>query len=83
MDRGFEKISFEQFKKDISDDKKLYDEYLLPVRKTKYSAGYDFLAINDMEMNNNDLPIFLFFLFLQNKRYIVVIIINIFVVILI
>ena len=45
--RRFEKISFEQFAKDIKDDRMLYDEYKLPVRKTKYSAGYDFLAIED------------------------------------
>ena len=37
--RKFEKISFEQFKKDIKDDKELYDSYQLPIRKTKASAG--------------------------------------------
>ena len=47
MDRYFEKISFDQFSKDIINDKKIYDNYELPVRKTKYSAGYDFIAIND------------------------------------
>lgn len=45
--RYFEKISFEQFKKDVSDDKKLYDEYNLPKRQTKYSAGYDFESLYD------------------------------------
>ena len=45
--RYFEKISFEQFKKDISDDKKLYDEYNLPMRHTKSAAGYDFEALFD------------------------------------
>lgn len=43
--RKFEKTSFEQFKKDIIDDKKLYDEYNLPKRSTEYAAGYDFEAI--------------------------------------
>ena len=43
--RKFEKISFEQFKKDIKDDKNLYDEYLKPSRGTKNSAGYDFSEI--------------------------------------
>ena len=43
--RKFEKISFEQFKKDIADDRELYESYKLPCRKTKKSAGYDFLAI--------------------------------------
>lgn len=47
MSRYFENISFEQFKKDIKDDKKLYEEYLLPKRSTKNSAGYDFFAIED------------------------------------
>ena len=47
MERYFEKISFEEFKKDIKDDLKLYEEYVLPIRKTKYSAGYDFIAIED------------------------------------
>ena len=45
--RGFEKISFEQFKKDILDDNKVYKEYNLPKRSTKYSAGYDFSVISD------------------------------------
>ena len=45
--RGFEKISFEQFKKDILDDNKVYEEYTLPKRNTKYSAGYDFCVISD------------------------------------
>ena len=48
MERYFEKISFEQFKKDIIDDINLYNEYSLPLRKTKYSAGYDFIAIEDI-----------------------------------
>lgn len=43
--RYFEKISFEQFKKDVSNDKKLYEEYNLPKRQTKYSAGYDFESL--------------------------------------
>lgn len=42
MARYFEKISFEQFKKDCSDDIELYNSYSLPKRSTKYSAGYDF-----------------------------------------
>lgn len=45
--RYFEKISFEQFKKDISDNKELYDSYDIPKRSTKYSAGYDFESVLD------------------------------------
>ena len=47
MARYFEKISFEQFKKDIVDDEELYNEFSLPRRSTKYSAGYDFFSLFD------------------------------------
>ena len=47
MKRFFEKISFEQFKKDISNNKESYLEYNLPRRSTNKSAGYDFFAICD------------------------------------
>ncbi len=50
MDRYFEKISFEQFQKEIKDDKDLYEDYMLPKRSTKYSAGYDFYAIEDFTL---------------------------------
>lgn len=53
--RKFEKISFEQFKKDISDDKELYESYKLPCRKTKKSAGYDFLAIKPFEIKPGEI----------------------------
>ena len=45
--RKFEKISFEQFKKDISDNIELYKSYSLPKRSTKFSAGYDFESVLD------------------------------------
>lgn len=45
--RKFEKISYEQFKKDIRLDEILYNNYVLPSRSTKYSAGYDIKAIED------------------------------------
>ena len=45
--RKFEKISFEQFKKDIGDDRMLYDSYELPKRSTKRSAGYDIKSLED------------------------------------
>ena len=47
MDRYFEKISYDQFKKDIRTNKKSYNSYTLPSRKTTTSAGYDFYAIED------------------------------------
>lgn len=46
--RKFEKISFDQFQKDIKNNQELYEEYLLPVRNTQNSAGYDFYAIEDI-----------------------------------
>ena len=55
MERFFEKISFEQFKKDITDSRELYDNYELPVRKTKYSAGYDFIAMQDFEIKPGEI----------------------------
>ena len=41
--RDFEKISFEQFKKDIADDRNLYNEYKLPQRDSDSTAGYDYI----------------------------------------
>ena len=49
--RKFERISFEQFKKDIVDDERLYNEYDLPKRGTKYAAGYDFEALFDFTLH--------------------------------
>ena len=53
--RKFEKISFEQFKKDIKDDKKLYDLYNLPKRGTKSAAGYDFYALYDYTLKPGEI----------------------------
>ena len=48
--RSFEKISFDQFQKDISDDRELYDQFKMPARKTRASAGYDFFSLIDYEL---------------------------------
>lgn len=53
--RKFEKISFEQFKKDIKDDKELYESYSLPKRETKASAGYDFYALYDYTLKPGEI----------------------------
>ena len=53
--RGFEKISFNQFCKDICTNKKMYEEYNLPIRSTKNSAGYDFFALQDYVIKPNDI----------------------------
>ena len=50
MPRYFEKISYEQFNKDVYGDKKAYGEYILPKRSTKYSAGYDFFSLTDFSI---------------------------------
>ena len=53
--RKFEKISFEQFKKDIKDDKELYESYNIPKRETMYAAGYDFEAIEDFSIHPGEI----------------------------
>ena len=53
--RKFEKISFEQFKKDIIDDKELYESYSLPKRGTKCAAGYDFYALYDYTLKPGEI----------------------------
>ena len=55
MERGFEKITYEQFKKDAFDDKKLYKEYPLPKRSTRYSAGYDFFSLYDFVLRPGEI----------------------------
>lgn len=55
MARIFEKISFEQFKKDICYDKELYDSYNIPKRSTKESAGYDFESIIDFVLKPGEI----------------------------
>ena len=53
--RDFEKISYEQFCKDVKEDKDLYDSYKLPSRNSKKAAGYDFYLIEDIEMKPGDI----------------------------
>ncbi len=53
--RKFEKISYNQFKKDVCENKNVYDDYKLPSRKTINSAGYDFCLINDIELEPNQI----------------------------
>lgn len=53
--RKFEKISFDQFKKDIKDDFNLYNSYNIPSRGTKHSAGYDFESLFDFSLKPNEI----------------------------
>ena len=51
--RKFEKISEKQFKKDFANFDTSYDNIKLPVRKTRYSAGYDLYIPFDTCINPN------------------------------
>lgn len=54
MARYFEKISYQQFQKDVGDNQTLYNTYFLPTRATKHSAGYDFKALYDFVLHPNE-----------------------------
>lgn len=54
MPRYFEKISFEQWQKDIGNDQQIYNNHELPKRQTKYSAGYDFKSPIDFILHPGD-----------------------------
>lgn len=46
--RKFFKISFDEFKKQVSDDKDLYNSIILPKRSTKLSAAYDIRSVDNL-----------------------------------
>ena len=48
--RKFYKISYVQFKKDVCDDKELYESIELPKRSTSKSAGYDIRSIEEYNL---------------------------------
>ena len=53
--RDFEKISFETFKKQVKDDKELYDSYKLPQRDSVGTAGYDIYLLEDLIIKPNEI----------------------------
>ena len=53
--RDFEKISFEQFSKDVRNDKELYNEIKIPQRDSDSTAGYDICLLNDLELNPGEI----------------------------
>ena len=53
--RDFEKISFEQFSKDVCKNKQMYNNYKLPIRDSKSTAGYDIYLLEDLELKPNDI----------------------------
>lgn len=46
--RKFFKISFDEFKKQVRDDKDLYNSIILPKRSTKLSAAYDIRSVDNL-----------------------------------
>ncbi len=48
--RDFEKISFEQFSKDIAPDRELYDSIIIPQRDSTSTAGYDLHLLSDISL---------------------------------
>ena len=55
MERGFYKISFEQFCKDICNDNDLYLDYKLPKRASSFSCGYDFISFRDIILHPGEI----------------------------
>lgn len=53
--RDFEKISFEQFSKDICNSIEKYENYRLPSRSSKGTAGYDIYLIDDIELEPGEI----------------------------
>jgi dUTP pyrophosphatase len=53
--RDFEKISFKQFKKDVKDDKELYESYKLPSRGSTAAAGYDLFLVENLTIAPNEI----------------------------
>jgi len=53
--RDFEKISFEQFKKDVEDNEELYNNIKIPQRDSDATAGYDICILNDIELKQNEI----------------------------
>lgn len=52
--RDFEKISFEQFSKDVKKDRELYNNIKIPQRDSDSTAGYDICILNDIELKPNE-----------------------------
>lgn len=53
--RDFEKISFEQFKKDVIDNYKEYESYKLPIRDSVKTAGYDIFLLSDIKLEPGEI----------------------------
>ncbi len=52
--RDFVKISFEQFKKDVSNSYELYESIKIPQRDSNATAGYDIYLLNDITLKSGE-----------------------------
>lgn len=53
--RDFEKISFEQFKKDVTNNYDEYESYKLPKRDSVKTAGYDIYLLADIKLEPGEI----------------------------
>lgn len=53
--RDFERISFEQFSKDVKNDMELYNEIKIPQRDSDSTAGYDICLLEDITINPGEI----------------------------
>ena len=53
--RDFEKISFEQFSKDVENNKEIYENIKIPQRDSDSTAGYDICLLEDIELKPNEI----------------------------
>lgn len=53
--RDFEKISYEQFSKDVKSDKQLYNSIKIPQRDSNATAGYDIYLLEDINLKPNEI----------------------------
>ena len=52
--RKFYKVSIDEFMRSNFGDENDYNDYLLPSRSTKYSAGYDFKLLKDITLKPSE-----------------------------
>ena len=52
MERGFEKISFEEFKKSVKDDEKLYESINLPIRDVLSLRVGDVIRLSNIKVGD-------------------------------
>lgn len=53
--RDFEKISFEQFKKDVTNNYDEYESYKLPSRDSTKTAAYDIYLLSDVKLEPGEI----------------------------